>query len=380
MRIGIICPYSLTVPGGVQNQVMAMARSLRSRGHEARVLAPCDGAPPATFVTPLGASVPNPANGSVAPLAPDPPAQFRLLAALRHERFELLHLHEPAVPGPCMTSVFAKPAPMVGTFHAAGEIPAYGALAPLARWGGARLDERVVVSEEALALVDPVMDGPWTKLFNGIEIAPWRDATPWPTEAPTVLFLGRHEPRKGLPVLLEAFESTPGDLRLWVAGEGENTPELRRRHPDRRIEWLGRIDDTERERRMAGADVFCAPSLGGESFGIILLEAMAAGTPVVASAIPGYEKVAAAAGPDGTTPDAPTARLVTPGDPAALSSALREVLGSAPEAEELAAAGRRRAAAFDMEVLVDRYEEIYRNLLDGVAVDRSAPPTRLPSR
>lgn len=363
MRIGIICPYSLTVPGGVQNQVMAMARSLRRRGHETRVLAPCDGAPPASFVTPLGASVPNPANGSVAPLAPDPPAQLRLLAALRGEDFDLLHLHEPAVPGPCLTTVFAKPAPMLGTFHAAGSMPAYGILEPLARWGGGRLDARVVVSDDALALVEPVMDGPWTKLFNGIEVAPWRDAEPWPSDAPTILFLGRHEPRKGLTVLLEAFGRLEGDVRLWVAGEGDQTTELQRNHPDSRIEWLGRIGDRERERRMAGADVFCAPSLGGESFGIILLEAMAAGTPVVASSIPGYHKVATAAGPDRTAPAEPVAAMVEPGDPVALAEALREVLGSASLAGALSEAGRLRAAAFDMELLVDRYEELYRQVL-----------------
>lgn len=364
MRIGLICPYSLTVPGGVQNQVMAMARSLLRRGHRVRVLAPCDGAPPAPFVTPLGASVPNPANGSVAPLAPDPPAQFRLLQALQYEDFDLLHLHEPGVPGPCMTTVFAGPAPMVGTFHAAGRIPAYGVLKPLARWGGARLDARVVVSDDALALVDPVMDGPWIKLFNGIEIEPWRDADPWPTEAPTVLFLGRHEPRKGLSVLLDAFARIDGDLRLWVAGDGPETPVLRRNHPDGRIEWLGRIGDSERERRMAAADVFCAPSLGGESFGIILLEAMAAGAPVVASAIPGYEKVARAPAPDGSSPERPVARLVKPGDPLELAGALGEVLGSPDAADRLREDGHRRAAAFDMETLVDRYEEIYSSVLE----------------
>lgn len=360
MRIGLVCPYSLTVPGGVQNQVMAMARSLLRRGHRVRVLAPCDGAPPAPFVTPLGASVPNPANGSVAPLAPDPPAQFRLLQALRHEDFDVVHLHEPGVPGPCMTTLFTKPAPLVGTFHAAGHIPAYGVLKPLAHWGGARLDARVVVSDEALALVDPVMDGPWIKLFNGIEIGPWRDADPWPTEAPTVLFLGRHEPRKGLSVLLEAFARIDGDVRLWVAGEGPETAALRSGHPDQRIEWLGRIGDAERERRMAAADAFCAPSLGGESFGIILLEAMAAGTPVVASAIPGYEKVARGIAPDGSSPEEPVALLVEPGDAAGLHGALGEAMESG---DRLTQAGRRRAAAFDMEVLVDRYEEIYAGVL-----------------
>lgn len=367
MRIGLVCPYSLTVPGGVQNQVMAMARSLRRRGHQARVLAPCDGAPPASFVTPLGASVPNPANGSIAPIAPDPQAQMRLLAALADEDFDLVHLHEPAVPGPCMTTVFLKPAPLVGTFHAAGEIPAYGALAPLARWGGRQLDVRVVVSEDALSLVDPVMDGPWVRLFNGIEIAPWRDAEPWPPEepgTPAVLFLGRHEPRKGLRVLLESLRHVGEDFVLWVAGEGDETESLRARFLDPRIRWLGRIDDRERERRMATADVFCAPSLGGESFGVILLEAMAAGTPVVASAIPGYEKVASEAAPDGSVPSTPAAELVTPGDPEALGAALARVLGSPQARERLRSAGTDRVARFDMEVLVERYEELYAQVLD----------------
>ncbi len=363
MRIGLICPYSLTVPGGVQNQVMAMTRSLLRRGHDARVLAPCDGAPPATFVTPLGASVPNPANGSVAPLAPDPPAQFRTLAALRDAQFDILHLHEPAVPGPCLTTVFAKPGPMIGTFHAAGEIPAYGVLAPLARWGGARLDARVVVSDDALALVDPVMDGPWIKLFNGIEIAPWRNAEPWPTQMPTILFLGRHEPRKGLSVLLNAFSRIEGDVCLWVAGEGPQTAELKQQYPDPRIDWLGRVSDSERERRMAGADVFCAPSLGGESFGVILLEAMAAGTPVVASSIPGYEKVAVAPHSDCPESAGPAALLVEPGEPEALARALRGVLDSPEVSDGMRTAGAYRSAHFDMEVLVDRYEEIYSDVL-----------------
>jgi phosphatidylinositol alpha-mannosyltransferase len=150
---------------------------------------------------------------------------------------------------------------------------------------------------------------------------------------------------------------------LWVAGDGPETPVLRRDHPDGRIEWLGRIGDTERERRMAAADVFCAPSLGGESFGIILLEAMAAGAPVVASAIPGYEKVACAPAPDGSSPERPVARLVKPGDPIELAAALGEVLGSPDAADRLREDGHRRAAAFDMETLVDRYEEIYSNVL-----------------
>lgn len=356
MRIGLVCPYSLTVPGGVQNQVMALARSLRARGHEARVLGPCDGPPPDAFVTPLGASVRQPTNGSVAPIAPDPAAQMRTIRAMWDEDFDVLHMHEPLVPGPALTALMLHSAPCVGTFHAAGQQPAYGALGPLVRWASKRLDAKVVVSADARELVETHIEGPFVELFNGIELGPLVSADPWPTEAPTIFFLGRHEPRKGLSVLLDAVAELPHDVRVWVAGEGDATAQLRRRHPDSRIEWLGRISDDERDRRLAGADLFCAPSLGGESFGIILLEAMAAGTPVVASNIGGYAKVAGDA-----------ASLVQPGDAGALAGAIRGILCSEARAAELTELGRRRAEAFDIARLADSYEDIYRELATAPA-------------
>jgi len=359
VRVGLVCPYSLTIPGGVQNQVMGLARVLRRRGHEARVLAPCDGPPPAPFVTSVGNSVLNAANGSIAPIAPDPAAQFRTIRALWDERFDVLHLHEPLVPGPTMTALMLKPAPIVGTFHAAGSQPAYTVAGGLVNWAASRLDVKVAVSRDALALVEPHVRGPWTLLFNGIDGARFAAAEPWPTEGPTVFFLGRHEPRKGLEVLLGAVGLLPPDARLWVAGGGEDTPELRRRFPDPRIEFLGRIDDAERDRRMAGADVFCAPSLGGESFGIILLEAMAASTPVVAGDIPGYAQVAAGPAPDGSVPAEPAAVLVAPGDPSALATAITRVLTDREAAAELCRRGVARAALFDLEELCDRYLELY---------------------
>lgn len=362
MRIGLVCPYSLSIPGGVQGQVLALARALRRRGHEARVLAPCDGPPPELFVTPLGNSVPMATNGSVAPIAPDVPAQLRTIRALWDERFDVVHLHEPLVPGPTATALLLKPAPLVGTFHAAGSQPAYQALSPFASWFGQRLDVRVAVSDDALALVEGPIGGEFRVLFNGIEAQRFRDAEPWPTDGPTVLFLGRHEQRKGLATLLEAVPQLGPDVRVWVAGDGPQTDELRARHQDPRIEWLGRIDDAERDRRLAGASVFCAPSLGGESFGVILLEAMAAGTPVVASSIPGYVKVAA---PDGS---APAAVLVEPGDVAALAEGLSRALTDPATTEPLRAAGAARAAAFDLEVLCEHYLEIYRELLAAEVV------------
>ncbi len=377
MRVGLICPYSLSVPGGVQNQVMGLARALARRGHTARVLAPCDGPPPATFVTPVGSSVLNPSNGSMAPIAPDPSAQFRTVRALWDESFDVIHLHEPFVPGPTLTAALVKPAPLVATFHAAGHQPAYTALAPVGRWIATRFDERVAVSEDALALVEPHIGGDWTVLFNGVDasgvevgdrehtageaVNPDQSATPDQAATPeqTVFFLGRHEPRKGLEILLRAEPDLRTGTRILVAGEGESTEELKRRYPSSRIEWLGRVSDDERDRLMARATVFCAPSLGGESFGIILLEAMAAGTAVVASAIPGYEKVATGPSPHGEVPERPCVELATPDDPTSLAAALNAVLSNPIRREELVVAGLERARQFDLDTLCVRYLELY---------------------
>ena len=151
MRIGLVCPYSLTVPGGVQAQVLGLARTLRGLGEDVRVLAPCDGAPPDAGVTPLGKSVPSASNGSLAPLAPDPAAQLRTIRALRDERFDVIHLHEPLCPGPTMTALLFRNAPIIGTFHRSGDSAAYTALRPAVRWLAGRIDVRCAVSKDAQA-------------------------------------------------------------------------------------------------------------------------------------------------------------------------------------------------------------------------------------
>jgi phosphatidylinositol alpha-mannosyltransferase len=355
MRVGMICPYSLTLPGGVQGQVLGLARSLRSKGVEVRVLGPCDGPPPDSGVTPLGSSVPLAANGSVAPLAPDPAAQLRVIRAIRDEGFDLLHLHEPLCPGPTATAVFLKAAPMLGTFHAAGESAGYRWARPLVRWGADRLALRCVVSEDARKLAVASLGGEYELVFNGVEIDTYAKAEPSPREGPTIFFCGRHEPRKGLGVLLDAMGHLPATTRLWIASDGPETATLRERYgADERIEWLGRVSEEEKASRLRGADVFCAPSLWGESFGVVLLEGMAAGTPVVASDLPGYANVARA-GQD--------ALLVPPGDAEALAEALRSVLEGPDLAAELALSGEARAASFSMDRLADRYIELYHRIL-----------------
>ncbi|HEX6238080.1 MAG TPA: glycosyltransferase family 4 protein [Acidimicrobiales bacterium] len=355
MRIGLVCPYSLTVPGGVQVQVLGLARTLRGLGQDVRVLAPSDGPPPDAGVTPLGNSVPTASNGSVAPLAPDPAAQLRTIRALRDEAFDVIHLHEPIAPGPTMTALLFHNAPVLGTFHRSGDSMAYALLRPVVRWMARHLDLRCAVSESALVTAREALGGEYELVFNGIEVDRFAKASPHPTDGPTILFIGRHEERKGLSVLLEALDGLPSDVRLWVGGTGPQTEELRARHGgDGRIHWLGRLSEAEVAARMRGADVFCAPSLGGESFGVVLLEAMSAGAVVVASALDGYGNVA--------TNDV-DALLTPPGDSVALAGAIRRVLDDGGLRARLVAAAEQRAQQFSMVRLAEEYIERYERLL-----------------
>ena len=355
----MVCPYSLSIPGGVQAQVLGLARELRRMGHEVRVLGPCDGPPPESFVTPLGDSLPTAANGSVAPLAPDPAAALRTFRALRDEQFDVLHVHEPLAPGPSITTVTLHYAPTVGTFHAAGRSTSYQVLGPMLRRLLDRIDQKVVVSKDALALVVGHLGGDpadYRILFNGVETTEIRAAAPRVHDRPAIFFLGRHEERKGLDVLLRAVRGIDLDITCWVAGDGPDTSRLQLEHgDDARIEWLGRVSDPDKIARLRGAAVFCAPSLHGESFGVVLIEAMAAGTPVVASGLDGYRNVAT---------DDVDALLVPPGDADALAAALRRVLTDRALARRLVEAGSRRADDFAMASLAAEYLDLYEQVIE----------------
>lgn len=351
MRIGLVCPYSLTLPGGVQGQVLGLARALRAAGHPTRVLGPSDGPPPDVGVTALGRSLALAANGSMAPIAPSPACALRAIAALDEESFDVVHLHEPLVPGPCLTSLVVADIPLVGTFHAAGESAAYRWAARQLGWAARRLAHRCAVSAEAAALARRSFGGRYDVLPNGVEVDRFAEAEPWPTQGPTVLFLGRHEPRKGLAVLIEALPGLPRDVRLWVAGHGPETFRLQAATAgDPRVAWLGRISDEERAARLRGADVLCAPSTHGESFGVVLLEAMAAGAAVVASDLTGYAAVARADR---------EALLVPAGDAPALAHGLTEVLTESDRAVALVEAGKARARELSMDRLAERYLQRY---------------------
>jgi phosphatidylinositol alpha-mannosyltransferase len=207
------------------------------------------------------------------------------------------------------------------------------------------------VSEDARQTAAESLGGDYEMLFNGIDVERFAKAVPRPVDRATVFFLGRHEPRKGLGVLLDALAELPADVRVWVAGDGPQTAELRAAHAgDDRIEWLGSVPDDEVAVRMRSADVFCAPSLGGESFGVVLLEAMAASTAIVASDLAGYRRVA--------RPDE-HALLVPPGDAHALAGALRRLLGDAGLRRTMVEAGDQRANEFSMDHLAERYLDLY---------------------
>ena len=363
LRIGLLCPYSLTTPGGVQGQVMGLARALRKMGHEVRVLGPCDGAPPDTFVTPIGESLPTVANGSIAPLAPDPSAALRTIRVLRDEQFDVLHIHEPLTPGASITALVMRTAPIVATFHAAGESLSYKYLsAPLKGFASA-IDHRVAVSKDAVLLAQRYIGGDYQILPNGVELDRFIASSQITSITHgdsslirrSIFFCGRHEPRKGLEVLLQAHATLPDNVDLWIASEGPETERLKREWAgDSRIMWLGRISDAEKAKRLSQADVFCAPSLGGESFGVVLIEAMAAATPIVASALDGYMNVAT---------HEIDALLVEPNDPAALEVALRRILLDQELAHRLVHRGQERATGFSMVQLASTYVDIYRRVI-----------------
>ncbi len=330
LRIALVCPYSLSRPGGVQGQVLGLARSLGARGHAVTVFAPVDGTgrePEGIEVFATGSSVSLPSNGAVAPVTLSVRAVTRGLRAVRTGGFDVVHVHEPFTPGlPYGLLVGRHLPPLVATFHRSGGSPFYTMLRLVTRRLAQRFAVRCAVSDAARATASAALGGEYEVLFNGVEIDRFHGVEPWPTERPTVLFLGRHEPRKGLEVLLEAFKGLgtgdPGGPApvaapiLWIAGDGPQTRSLRRLHPESSsIRWLGVLSDEEKIRRLTGAHVLCAPSLGGESFGMVLVEAMAARTTVVASDIDGYRQAAGG-----------HAVLVPPGDARSLAGALTGAL------------------------------------------------------
>ncbi|MEX2100306.1 MAG: glycosyltransferase family 4 protein [Acidimicrobiia bacterium] len=358
------CPYSLSVFGGVQGQVLGLAHALRLLGVDARIIAPCDGPPPEPGITSVGYSTRLPSNGSVAPVASGRAVARRTLEAIRSFTPDVLHLHEPLTPGSNHAALMGTTIPAVGTFHSAraGRNGWYEAFRSPLKGMMRRLARRTAVSDEAQRQVELTFGVKCEIVPNGIEITDFAIGDVWPAPKPAILFVGRHEPRKGLEVLLDAFERLDRDAVLWVVGDGAQTESLRSRGYAH-VEWLGRVSDAEKQARLRGASVACFPSLDGESFGLVLLEAMAAGTALVASDIDGYRMVSR---------NGREAILVPPGDAEILSTTVRDLLDRPARRAELVAAGRARADEFSMVRLAERFLGIYEEAISEAPVPRSA--------
>jgi phosphatidylinositol alpha-mannosyltransferase len=303
MRIGLVCPYSLDVPGGVQNHVIDLAEALIGLGHHVSVLAPGeeDGADLPEYVVPAGKSVPVPANGSVARLTFGPLSAARTRRWLREGDFDVLHIHEPAVPSLSLLSLWAAEGPVVATYHRSSDRSRTMAAGhAILRPSMEKVMARIAVSEYSRDTLVHHVGGEPVVIPNGVYVDRYRNAEPreeWRGSQGTVAFIGRlDEARKGLDVLLKAWpairERRPG-ARLLVVGTGD-VDRARRRLPAGlrdTVTFLGGVDDHEKAQVLKTADVYVAPNTGGESFGIILVEAMAAGAAVVASDLPAFARV-----------------------------------------------------------------------------------------
>jgi phosphatidylinositol alpha-mannosyltransferase len=372
MRVGIVCPYTWDVPGGVQAHVRDLADSLLGLGHEVSVLTPVDEPDEAdlpAYVVPAGRAVPVPYNGSVARLAFGPLSLARTRRWLRDGAFDVLHIHEPTVPSLSMLACFAASGPMVATFHTATTrsraLQVFGAaLQP----GLEKITGRIAVSPAARRVVVEHLGGDAVLIPNGVSVRRFAGAHPLPDQpkVPTITFLGRiDEPRKGLAVLLEALaelvELVP-DVRLLVAGPGdvddvrETVPASLRGH----VELLGLVSDADKPRVYATGDVYCAPNTHGESFGIVLIEAMATGTPVVASDLEAFRRV---------LEDGRAGVLVPVGDAAGFATALADLLGDADRRKALAAVGEEVVQQYDWNTVTARIVEVYETVVAAVPVD-----------
>jgi phosphatidylinositol alpha-mannosyltransferase len=367
MRIAIVCPYAWDMVGGVQTHVRALSRTLRARDHEVQVIAPTSGSHDgavADGVVTVGRAVGVPANGSVAPVAFGPGAAIGVRRALQEFAPDVVHLHEPLIPSVSLHALRRCEAPAVGTFHAAAESSfGYRAARPVLERAARRLHVRTAVSDAARALISRYFPGEYVLTPNGVETDSFKDAEPMNLGAGShILFFSRIERRKGLEVLIQAMTRLRDlDATLVVAGSGPEERRCRRlaAQLDVRAEFIGRLDQPDVARAYRGADVYCAPGLGGESFGIVLVEAMAAGTPVVCSDLDGFRAVAGGA-----------AELVPPGEPGPLADALRAVLTDPERARTMSVTGSRLASMYDWNRLVAGVEAVYERARAGAAPGR----------
>ncbi|WP_082110222.1 glycosyltransferase family 4 protein [Demequina phytophila] len=375
MRIGIVCPYSLDRPGGVQLHVLDLAQALMDRGHEVSVLAPAaEDTPVPAYVSSAGRSLPIRYNGSTARLTFGLMAASRVREWLKLGHFDVVHLHEPGAPSLSLIAMWARIGPTVATFHSSQDESVAMRLAkPWIKPGYEELDARIAVSPSAAATIADHLRVQATHIIpNGVDTSRYvraRADRRWEgtREAPTIGILGRlDEPRKGLEDLLAAIPAVRArhpHARFLVAGRFSDRIAAKAARAG--AEVIGELDEDQKARFMASVDIYCAPNTGGESFGIVLVEAMAAGAAVVASDLTAFMDVSTVA--DGGHAAAHHAV----GDPASLASCITGLLDDPAGREELAERGRECAAAFDWSNVAPRVEETYR---DAIRMDAEFHP------
>ncbi|WP_239340111.1 glycosyltransferase family 4 protein [Frankia sp. CiP3] len=376
MKIGLACPYTWDVPGGVQVHVRDLAETLISLGHDVSVITPVNNEstlPP--YAVDAGHAVPVPYNGSVARLLMGPVSAARVRRWLREHDFDVLHVHEPTAPSVSLLTCMLADGPIVATFHTSNPrskilTAAHGALQPSME----KIRARIAVSEAARRTIVEHLGADALLIPNGVAVDAFRDATPLPARPPgdaTVVFLGRiDEPRKGLDVLLAALPALVarcGQARLLVAGPGDGEAVLDRVDLGlrERVRLLGLVSDADKPRVFRSGEVYCAPNTGQESFGIVLLEAMAAGTPVVASDIDAFRRV---------LDDGQAGRLFPAGDAAGLAHTLAELLADQAERNRLAERGRAVVAAYDWPTIAKRIAGVYEMVAGDVPVSVAVSP------
>jgi phosphatidyl-myo-inositol alpha-mannosyltransferase len=393
MRIGLVCPYQWDVPGGVQYHVRDLAETLRGMGHHVEVLTPADREEslPDEYVTVTGRAVPVPYNGSMASVQFGPVAAARVRRWLREGHFDVVHVHEPASPSISLLVCMIAKGPIVATFHAAKVRSVWlAALGPVARPWMEKISGRIAVSDFARRLQVEHLGGDAVIIPNGVHVdafASGPDLAGYTrgVDGPTIGFLGRYdEPRKGLPVLLEAMRTVvrqhPGG-RLLIAGRGDaaNLRELVGEDLRPHVALLGELSEADKAAFLRSIDVYCAPNLLGESFGVVLIEALAAGAPIVASDLDAFARV---------LEDGAAGVLVRRGDAGALARALDELLSDPARRAELSVRGAEVAAAYDWQVVARRILAVYETvLLPGAEVTAgdddefpAVPPTATRTR
>ncbi len=357
MRIGLVCPYAWDDPGGVQTHVRELGDRLLARGHEVLGVAPARRAAAEPWMRPVGRPVDLTYNRSNVPIDPRPWSLGRVARTLSAFGPDVVHLHEPFAPSTALWALLGTHAPVVATFHSGAE-PArlYDVAGPVLRRLARRIRVRIAVSRAAARVARRRLGGPFEVVPNGVDVERFADAEPADLgEGRKVLFVGRLDARKGFRAAVAAFGRLAAerpDLRLVVAGDGpeRGAVETLPAEVRARVRLLGAVPNRELPPIHAACDAFVAPNAGGESFGIVLVEAMAAGLPVVATAIPGFDEVVRD-GVDGL--------LVPPGDVDALERALARALDDAALAARLRDGARERARAYSWEAVLPRLEEAY---------------------